>query len=981
MEKAVLFLCDRWSSYHGGIQTVNRELCIALANLLSSLSSAPRVKCLVQHATDPEIDIAKKNNVDLIVAEPSSIKLESKYKDQRVLTSMWNPELDRTNLIAIIGHSKFTGLAARNICDTYQKNAKVINFMHMDPEQLESMKNREESGGEIQLEKRAELEIDAVNIADKAVAIGPLMFDRLHSIGVAQRKRIKDWLYELNCGMHERELRREPPKEVRFLMFGRTDDIKIKGFDIFAEAAGIFTKKWNEKHERRAISTPKFIVMGARADEVKELQKGFKEIAQRKSNGIAVDPIVRTYKIRQEALEQEILQATSVVMPSRAEGYGLVALETISYGVPVIVSKISGVGLLLHNRLPKLYDRSISFLNVQDIKNVPVYLAEILFRLSSDKELALQAGYAQNWFLRDECLWSKAAHRFARDILQIDLNEESIPQILSKKIPISLNQFIFKEFAGIPVPFVSKSERILEKDKVFLKDFTKKIQIIYLKLSKDPNPDPSYLLGESSNFINFSKILIRSPLEILKIWSSKDFEIYFELSVLRILLGKINRTSLMDSLFMEIISLIHLDQEDAINDAIPAVESLVLILGELELDERHRILNFLSALSNDIEDKAQSEYQSKDVINMPLVDSILFEKKKEDIFGIRTILRQLLQTGLYPEVIEFLDIYRSLPNVEEYPLLRDFNCSIISFLSRKGGTGKSTLALLSVLHFIDSNPKSKACIIDLDITGPVWQYLLFPEENKPSRFLNELIDEDQLPGSGLFTFTISGTKKVEDLLETSTLLSLNKKVSVLTFRDLSRTNRLLLKAIQNNCERFFNFLVSIIEQLDKNKFDLVVIDNAPGFGVLPLLSHSITNSVKEGISVIVSTPFLPDIRGTIIDISDERLLYKGKSPIWIVNKATKEAEEYLNDPHNAVEIARQTKAYSSIIPQRPLIINFLKSRKHFNIPLPLDNDLLSFSSISAESLLNEIDILKASKLMKTYMERVVPEINKRFNLT
>jgi glycosyltransferase involved in cell wall biosynthesis len=39
-------------------------------------------------------------------------------------------------------------------------------------------------------------------------------------------------------------------------------------------------------------------------------------------------------------------------MPSRHEGFGLVALEAISAGVPVLVSKESGLGRMLIECLP-----------------------------------------------------------------------------------------------------------------------------------------------------------------------------------------------------------------------------------------------------------------------------------------------------------------------------------------------------------------------------------------------------------------------------------------------------------------------------------------------------------------------------------------------------------------------------------------------------------------------------------------------------
>ena len=59
---------------------------------------------------------------------------------------------------------------------------------------------------------------------------------------------------------------------------------------------------------------------------------------------------VRGFKDR-EALKREFCEADLVLMPSRTEGFGLTALEAMSAGLPVIVSKNSGFGEAL-GRVP-----------------------------------------------------------------------------------------------------------------------------------------------------------------------------------------------------------------------------------------------------------------------------------------------------------------------------------------------------------------------------------------------------------------------------------------------------------------------------------------------------------------------------------------------------------------------------------------------------------------------------------------------------
>jgi glycosyltransferase involved in cell wall biosynthesis len=53
------------------------------------------------------------------------------------------------------------------------------------------------------------------------------------------------------------------------------------------------------------------------------------------------------FSVDESAIEKDIVGASCVIMPSQTEAFGLVALEAIARGTPVIVSSASGLGLLL----------------------------------------------------------------------------------------------------------------------------------------------------------------------------------------------------------------------------------------------------------------------------------------------------------------------------------------------------------------------------------------------------------------------------------------------------------------------------------------------------------------------------------------------------------------------------------------------------------------------------------------------------------
>ncbi|MBA3548505.1 MAG: glycosyltransferase [Nannocystis sp.] len=58
-------------------------------------------------------------------------------------------------------------------------------------------------------------------------------------------------------------------------------------------------------------------------------------------------------------MQRDILASSLVLMPSRSEGFGLVGLEAIAAGTPVLVSDQSGLGDLLRERLGRLAEPAI----------------------------------------------------------------------------------------------------------------------------------------------------------------------------------------------------------------------------------------------------------------------------------------------------------------------------------------------------------------------------------------------------------------------------------------------------------------------------------------------------------------------------------------------------------------------------------------------------------------------------------------------
>ena len=86
------------------------------------------------------------------------------------------------------------------------------------------------------------------------------------------------------------------------------------------------------------------MVRGYPAAEAAALRDELIELADHR-----LDVLVRDYTADQELLEADLARASLLVMPSRHEGFGLVALEAIGAAIPVLVSDTSGIAEHLRN--------------------------------------------------------------------------------------------------------------------------------------------------------------------------------------------------------------------------------------------------------------------------------------------------------------------------------------------------------------------------------------------------------------------------------------------------------------------------------------------------------------------------------------------------------------------------------------------------------------------------------------------------------
>ena len=325
----VTLLGSEWNSSEGGLSTLNRELAIYL-------SKHPKVEVtlLVPEGVcdDEEKREAGNNQITIVEAEE-----QTGYDPLDWLNF---PPKD-LSIDVIIGHGKKLGRQVQGIRNCAQfKNCKWVQVVHTAPEDLGKFKDytNPTSKGE----RKHQVEVDLCKRADLVMPVGPRLTE-FYSSYLQRYKKEMDVL-SFTPGLFEREfgdLEQDVNNNADFkvLIFGRGDkeDFELKGYNIAAKA---FTDPRLEKKPYQLI------FVGAPKE--KEEQEEFKE--RLLQCGIAREQlIVRTFIENRDSLKDLLCEVDLAIMPSKSEGFGLVALEALSAGLPILVGSRSGFAKALEN--------------------------------------------------------------------------------------------------------------------------------------------------------------------------------------------------------------------------------------------------------------------------------------------------------------------------------------------------------------------------------------------------------------------------------------------------------------------------------------------------------------------------------------------------------------------------------------------------------------------------------------------------------
>ncbi|XP_068688597.1 uncharacterized protein [Montipora foliosa] len=319
----ITLLGSEWNSSAGGLSTLNRELAIHL-----SQEPNVRVSMLVPEGACKHEDKEAAQNFGINVLDAGKQPGFSEPLDW-----LGFPPQDHT-IDVVVGHGVKLGRQVNIIKRSPQfQNCKWVHMVHTAPEDLSKYKGYDNptSRGE---QKHWD-EVDLCKYADLVVPVGPRL-KKAYSSYLQGCKKDED-IFEIVPGLFNRELgdlvqqaKIESDDDFNVLLCGRGDDedFELKGYDIAVKAFA----------DERLKGKGYYLLFVGAPDGKQD------EVRRRLLNcGITDEQLtVRKFVQSRSRMRNLFSEVDLVIIPSKSEGFGLVALEALSASLPVLVGSNSG---------------------------------------------------------------------------------------------------------------------------------------------------------------------------------------------------------------------------------------------------------------------------------------------------------------------------------------------------------------------------------------------------------------------------------------------------------------------------------------------------------------------------------------------------------------------------------------------------------------------------------------------------------------
>lgn len=304
----------------GGLPVVSGELTTALAGLDDT-----DVTLLTFEGTEPHAG-AKMVKLERSELSPQGHLHRVTWRDWPEPLGL--PPAGSDPYDVVIGHSRFSGPAAKNIRNRWYRFAKLVYVMHTPAEEYAVIQGDPERAA-----KHTTEEQDIVHNADLVVGVGPLLTGIAREVEVSGGREPS--YHELIPGSAEREVipAPEPTGHFNLLFTAHRLDDPVKGYDDLLRTV----------RQLRDEGMPvRLTVRGVQPEQLAAEAERARAITG-SADAVELRPLTTdTAELRHDLEGTHLL-----VMPSVVEGYGMVASEAAEHAIPVLVPERSGFGQLL----------------------------------------------------------------------------------------------------------------------------------------------------------------------------------------------------------------------------------------------------------------------------------------------------------------------------------------------------------------------------------------------------------------------------------------------------------------------------------------------------------------------------------------------------------------------------------------------------------------------------------------------------------
>ncbi|MEV5950353.1 zeta toxin family protein [Streptomyces sp. NPDC051993] len=311
----ILAYCTEWDPHKGGIVAVNRNLVEGLA------AAGHEVFVRVGHEVPTD---TPGERIHLI--GPRQYDPARGHQEQLAYGGEALPQ----RVDAIIGHSRYSGPEALQVRNQLYPDVPYVQVVHMVTGALARVAGRPDLEVEFEgIERRM------IASADMVVGVGPVLADEARRLAATNSGDHSPVIHQVIPGVpfEEQQLPAWDGTRTRHVLLVGRADAAQKG----AHHAARMVRQLNQEGIDVQLT-----VRGAAPETVEQVKMRLSNISGR-------EVTVKPFSIDRAELLADMRQADVLVMPSQAEGFGLVGLEAAGSGLPTLLPLTSGVGAFFGN--------------------------------------------------------------------------------------------------------------------------------------------------------------------------------------------------------------------------------------------------------------------------------------------------------------------------------------------------------------------------------------------------------------------------------------------------------------------------------------------------------------------------------------------------------------------------------------------------------------------------------------------------------